>query len=473
MFQKTRSSRIHKVIAATALFVFSSFNLSPQIYSEDFNISEDLYTQIKQDIKRELYEEVKAELKAEMDREIKTLVEQNVRMELQRQLAEIGASGPTHQKSAAAHLDVELKPGESLEMAVKRTVQEVFQTGQYRNYISDEDLDRVVAGNTIKPELSITSRYKKSLPYEQTAQAQPNAELMARQDYEIVGGEEQRTDSIERTLQQKGSMLLQRGKLQVEPSTSWAHFSSNSININGFSIVDVIVIGDVSVRKTRRDLFIQNLTLKYGLLNNLQLEAKIPYRGQFNRDTITSSSETTTGHTGIGDVEVGLSRQIAWEQGLMPDLVAAVNFKTKTGAAPYNREIGLGTGHYAVRTSLVAAKASDPAFIFGSLSYTHSFEETVDRVGKVQPGITVGYSLGLAIALSYQVAINFSFDHSITSTQKVRGTEVAGSFINSANVKIGANWALNERSSIDFSVGFGVTDDAPDVTAEVRVPISF
>jgi hypothetical protein len=79
----------------------------------------------------------------------------------------------------------------------------------------------------------------------------------------------------------------------------------------------------------------------------------------------------------------------------------------------------------------------------------------------------------MAIALSYQTAINFSFDHSVTQKLETAGQKVEGSFLNSANVRIGANWALNEKSSVDFSVAFGVTDDAPDVTAEIRFPFVF
>lgn len=466
----SNSSKFQKIFALTTVFIFTAFNFSPVLHSENFSMSDDLYLQIKSDIKKELYSEVKEELQKEFDQKIQSLVEENVRREFEEYVAR---QGILSQDQLAAG-SVSIEEGESLDHAVRRTVREVFQSGNYRNYISDEELETVVAGRGIRPELSITSQYKKSLPHASNGDLAKNVgQALDQEEYEIVGGEEPRTDSIERTLQQKGSMLLQKGKLQFESSTTWAHFSSNRINIQGFSILPVLVIGDISIQETKRDVFIQNFTLKYGFLNNLQMEFKVPFRSQYNRDTISETNETTTSTSGVGDVEFGLSRQIAWEQGFLPDLIAAVNFKSTTGQSPYNKSIGLGTGHYGARVSLVAAKASDPAFIFGGLSYSYNFENTVTNIGKVEPGATIGYSLGMAIALSYQTAINFSFDHSVTQKLRIAGRKVDGSFINSANVKIGANWALNERASIDFSVAFGVTDDAPDVTAEVRFPFSF
>lgn len=460
------------VILAT---LFTFFTATAPSWSQTSLINEEYVKQLKEQIKKELRDEIRQELYLEFNANIQKLVEKNIRRELDLYLArlkeqpldELQASA-TGDGSSAARLQ------DSLDDAVRRTVKEVLESEGIRQTVSDEELDRIVAGQGIEPQLPIERGMRKS-PEPSLLAKKTNASTMNDSDsnYNLAGGAEQISDSIERTLQQKGSILLPKGTLQVEPSTTWAHFSSNSINIQGFSILPVLVIGDISVRRTKRDVFIQNFTMKYGLLDNLQTEVKIPFRGQYNRDTISETEESTTNSFGMGDIEFGVSRQIGWEHGLVPDLIAAVNVKSTTGHSPYNRAIGLGTGHWAVRGSLIAAKSSDPAVIFSSLNYTHSFEETVDNIGKIEPGDTIGYSLGMAIALSYQTAINFSFDHSVTQKLETAGRKVEGSFLNSANVKIGANWALNEKSSVDFSVAFGVTDDAPDVTAEIRFPFVF
>jgi hypothetical protein len=206
----------------------------------------------------------------------------------------------------------------------------------------------------------------------------------------------------------------------------------------------------------------------------LQTEIRVPARWEHDRITDTSgTSESTRSSGGIGDVQVSVSRQIGWEHGMMPDLVASLSVKSNSGKDSYNHSIGLGTGHWAISSALIAAKSSDPAVIFGSLSYTYNVPDDFPNYGRVVPGQSFGYSLGTAIALSYQTAINFSFDQSITTKMKQGGKTVVGSFINSADFKTGFNWALNERASVDVSLSLGLTADSPDFTTEIRFPYSF
>lgn len=471
-------TRFKSIVSIVALLAFLQSIVVPGVlYAQEPAIDAKTYEKLKKELKEELYAEIRTELYEEFNAQIHQLVADNIRRELKEQLAGQIAESREELQAYLSDDRPPLMPGERLEYVVQKTVAEVFRSGQWDQYISDEELDRIVAGNDeIKPELGIQGGYNKTPQVTPSllARGKGKASRMTKNDYDLAAGE-MRQESIERTLQSKGSILLGKGKLQVEPSFTWAHFSSNRINIQGFSILPVLVIGNIEVVETRRDVFITSFAMKYGLLNNLQAEVKVPFRGQYNRDTF-SDHETTLNSAGMGDIEFGLSRQMAWESGIVPDLIAAVNFKSKTGRSPYNRTIGLGTGHYSVRGSLVAAKSSDPAVVFGSLSYTYNFEEDIQNFGlsqTLEPGSTIGYSLGMAIALSYQTAINFSFDHSLTQQLKVNGNKVDGSFLNSANVKIGANWSINEKSSVDFSVAFGVTDDAPDVTAEVRFPFVF
>ncbi|HSV43868.1 MAG TPA: hypothetical protein VLJ10_04870 [Candidatus Bathyarchaeia archaeon] len=102
-----------------------------------------------------------------------------------------------------------------------------------------------------------------------------------------------------------------------------------------------------------------------------------------------------------------------------------------------------------------------------------ALKEDFENYGTIEPGDTFSYSLGTAIALSYQTAINFSFDQSFTQKLKRGGQTVVGSFVNAANFKAGLNWALSERSSVDLSVALGLTDDSPDMTIELRFPYYF
>ena len=290
---------------------------------------------------------------------------------------------------------------------------------------------------------------------------------------DVIAGKE---SAIEAKLVQKGSMLLPKGKLQVEPSFTFAHFSSNRINIEGFAIVPILVIGEVSTESVKRDILIQTMSFKYGLPNNMQADISIPHRYEYDRVTnnnLGSTSESMRNEAGFGDVVLALSRQVAYDNGMIPDTVASLSVKPPTGKSSYNRDIGLGTGHWAVKGNMIFAKSNDPAVVFGSIGYTYNFQDTINDFGKVKPGDTIGYSVGAAIALSYQTAINFQLVHDVTFKMRKDDASVSGSFMNSASLKNGFTWSISERSSVDFSVSKGLTTDAPDYSIEIRFPHYF
>lgn len=379
-------------------------------------------------------------------------VERLIRQEVQKQFEQYAAAQASNPKTS-----------ESI-------VHDVFaQIRTDHPFLDDRELDRYVAGEGIEP----------AIPAAPATFSDPTDERLVQNEQKISeditgGAAAEQPESIERTLQQKGSILLPRHTLQVEPSFTYAHFSSNRINIQGFSILPVLVIGDISTQEVNRDIFIETLTFKYGLFNNFQTELKLPYRGEYDRVSTSANTETTRHGSGLGDIEFGASRQIGWEDGLMPDLVAAVNIKSPTGREPYNHDIALGTGHWAMRGALIAAKASDPAVVFGGVNYTYNFgRQDIENFGDIKPGNSAGYSFGTAVALSYQVALNFSFDHSVTFKTEREGRFLTDSFLNVMNFKTGLTWAIDERKSLDISLTMGLTKDAPDAVIEVRFPITF
>jgi len=428
---------------------------------------------------RDIRAQIKKELQVEQIPVIEQLVKDEVRRVYDQESARYSSSRMLLSKTD------QLAEGETLDEAIHRIVWEVYdaevearKVSGEASIVSDAVLDAQVAGTGIDPDTAIQGGFVKKPALEpeyRLAKAVGEETEEPPNDMDIEGTEGvERPESIERTMQQKGSVLLPKGRRIFEPSFTYAHFSTNRINIQGVTILDVFTIGPVSTQKIQRDMFIQTFGFKYGLAENLQGDLRIPFRYEFDRiSNSDQTAEETRSKGGLGDIDVSVARQIGWEEGWRPDLIASLGVKSNTGQPIYNNSIGLGTGHWAVRGSLVAAKSSDPAVVFGSLSYTHSFKRSFSNYGEIEPGDTIGYSVGLALALSYQTAINFSFDQSITQKLKRGGEAVVGSFVNSSNFKTGLNWALNERASVDVSASVGLTEDSPDFAVEVRLPVYF
>lgn len=323
-------------------------------------------------------------------------------------------------------------------------------------YISDDEAELIIAAGPAGPPV---------------IESAPQVEVT-----QSAGQLTKHEEPVEKTLVQKGGLLLPRGTWQFEPSLTYAHTSANRIVISGFTVLPVLIIGSISVDSVKRDIMIQTNTLRYGLFNDVQVEVKVPYRYQYERITTADNIETADDLSGLGDIEAGLYHQFAFEKGWVPDMIAGVSVKSDTAdKSPYDNpgDIGLGTGHWAAKASLVWVKSSDPAIIYGGLNYTWNMEDDIDNYGKVDPGDTLGYSFGMTFALNYQVALNLGMEQSITEKMKIEDTAVNGSFTNVASVKYGLVWSINKNFSCDVSASHGLTTDSPDLVLEVRFPYTF
>lgn len=279
--------------------------------------------------------------------------------------------------------------------------------------------------------------------------------------------------AIEETLIEKGGLLLKRNTLQIEPSFTYAHVSTNKITIDGIAVLPILIVGTINNENVKKDIFIPAFSARYGLLDCLQWNVKVPYRAEHDRVSNSNNTESIRQAQGIGDIETGLFYQLMYERGALPGLIAGINVKSDTGQNPYENTIGLGTGHWGVKGSLVWVKTSDPAIFFGSLGYTANLERDISGFGKVNPGDTFDYSLGLAFALNYQAALNLQLEQAITTSSQLNDTRVPGSFTNAAVFKAGITYSFSKNFSCDAVVGYGLSEDAPDVTLEIRFPYTF
>ena len=469
------------------LIALCGFVVFKAIRHSSLQARETLKEQLKEEIRKELTEELSKDVSQLVKKEMDSYLTSNNVPKTELLSANIIEKTPpqkaTEPKETAQIASVQPRsdefPLETKEEAITRIVKNIIR--QEMRELTQKELSQMVASG-FEDEIKVAGITKHPQHEFELAQAanenidaKPQKNKSAKKtDSDVsAGAGTEKAESLERALIQRGGILLPKGKLQIEPSITYAHFSSNRISIQGFNILPVLVIGSISTEKIQRDIFINTWSAKYGLLNNFQTEVKVPIRWEYDRHVDTFNTDVTNEAGGLGDIEFGVSRQIGWEHGFIPDLLANLSVKTDSGQSPYNRTIGLGTGHWSVRGGLTAVKSSDPAVIFGGINYTMNIKRDVDNFGELDPGDSIGYSLGTAIALSYQTAINFSFDHSVTSKLIRDKRNVPGTFINSASVKTGFTWAINERSSVDFGVSVGLTTDSPDMTVELRFPYTF
>lgn len=311
--------------------------------------------------------------------------------------------------------------------------------------------------------------------------------------------------NVAQIFEQSGILTPQRS-LVLEPSLQYSYSSSNRIALVGYTIIPAILIGVIDVREVKRNTFTGTLSARYGLSSRLEIEARVPYVRRSDssigreilKDTgfATNVAFDSSGH-GIGDVELGLRYQLNDGGVDKPFYVAGLRLKTRTGRDPFEVEtnnsvnglrdgvqaqLPTGSGFYGLQPSLTVLYPSDPAVLFGSISYLHSFKrDNVVRktnngpqeLGSIQPGGVLGFNFGMGLALNERSSFSIGYDHSSVAKTKQNGVAAADAVrVQLGTLLLGYAYRLGPKRTLNITLGAGMTRDTPDITLTVRMPMN-
>ena len=306
-------------------------------------------------------------------------------------------------------------------------------------------------------------------------------------------------------------VLTPNGKFVLEPSFQFGYSSSNRVVLVGYTIIPALLIGLVDVREVKRNTLTGTITGRYGLTNRAEIELKVPY---VYRSDATVSREIFTGTgvdnvfdtsgKGVGDAEMALRYQLNEGGADQPYYVAGLRFKSRTGTDPFSvvtdcskrcvgpdatgtglpLELPTGSGFYALQPSLTWLFPSDPAILFGSVNYLHNFKRhnvmrrvlagDEEPLGTVDPGDVVGFNFGAGLALNDRALISFGYDHSSIARTRQNGVVVPGSVRTQlGTLLVGFSYRINDKRTVNVTVGAGLTRDTPDVQLALRLPLTF
>ena len=315
--------------------------------------------------------------------------------------------------------------------------------------------------------------------------------------------EESKAPQVAPIFEQPG-VLTPRGKAVIEPSVQYSYSSSNRVALVGYTIIPALLIGVVDVREVKRTTLTGTLTGRYGLTNRAEIEAKLPYVYRYDtsvgrevlQGTATNPAFNARGHN-IGDIEITGRYQLNDGGPNQPYYVGSLRFKTRTGKDPFEvltsnniegirdgiqTEPPTGSGFYSLQPALTVLYPSDPAVLFGSVSYTHSFKRSdvtrntdtgPEELGDIQPGGIFGFNFGMGLALNERSSFSIGYDNSIIGKTKQNGQTTADAvYIQLGTLLLGYSYRLSPQRSLGLSLGVGVTRDTPDVTLTMRVPMT-
>ncbi len=300
------------------------------------------------------------------------------------------------------------------------------------------------------------------------------------------------------TIFEQPGILTPRGTLVLEPSFQFVNSSSNRVALSGYTIIPSFTVGLIDVRNVNSNTYVAALSARYGISKRMEFEARVPYVYRtdstafepiISKDNNIPASVFNAEGTDIGDVEFGPRFQLNQPGGEGPFFIAGLRVKSVTGKDPFEvplstvqtpagnllpTELPTGSGFWGFQPSITAIFTSDPAVFFGTISYMWNKSRDVPGQGTLDPGDTVGFNLGIGVGLNEKTSISIGYDHIILGKPKKDGVEIPGSIITQVgSLLIGCSYKLNEKTSINFSLGAGLTPTASNVQLTLRLPTSF
>jgi hypothetical protein len=303
---------------------------------------------------------------------------------------------------------------------------------------------------------------------------------------------------IDQLLLQRGAILLPRGWLQVEPSLDVTRFSTDRLAISGVSLFEAIVIGKISADKVTREIVTGAATFRYGLMNRLQLETRIPYVYRHDRELIgvgtANEVERNIENHHIGDVEASLVWQPYLGSDSMPAVLVRVRGRTHTGRDPFTiptvqvpvgdaqnpgatrpglTDVPTGNGYYSVAPGVTLVWRMDPVVLFAGANYSMNLSRTIAGVGRLNPGDNWEAFVGLNFAVSERLGLNMTFFDSGFSALEVDGVKRKNTAFNSGVLAIGTSIVLSPNRTLLISAGKGLTKESPDFQFTISLPMTF
>jgi hypothetical protein len=92
----------------------------------------------------------------------------------------------------------------------------------------------------------------------------------------------------------------------------------------------------------------------------------------------------------------------------------------------------------------------------------------------VRVGDIADVSVGMGLALNDKASISIGYDQSFVGITKQNGKTVPGSARSVlGTLLIGGSYRFNDRRTMNFTLGVGVTRDTPDASVTVRMPMMY
>jgi hypothetical protein len=314
--------------------------------------------------------------------------------------------------------------------------------------------------------------------YSTTALSQEGNVDQAREALAKQEGDEDSAKQLEEVFQsaETSYSLQKKGTHALNYSFDYSYTGDQRLDL---AITDGSV-RNLDVVPSATHSFTNAFSYDYGLLDNLTVGARIPL-------VVKNDTQDELSVYDFGDISATARWQpFSYVPGKMSTTVFGT-FTSKTGVSPYeidiDEQLSTGSGYYSLAAGVSASKVLDPVVVFGSVSSSYNLPETdlqqvrgARVLEEIEPGFGLSASGGFAYSLSYDISLSISAQLSYSDETVLSfsdGSEAVAQDQMSGFLSMSLGTRVSDTTIVNTSLGIGLTEDAPDFSLGVSLPIRF
>jgi hypothetical protein len=302
----------------------------------------------------------------------------------------------------------------------------------------------------------------------------------ARDALKQQAGDTDQTTLLKQTLNavDKQYSMIRRGKVQTTYDLTYSYIGQEKINAD-------ISSGQLTLFNIENDnshTVTNTLSVDYGVQDNITANVSLPLISRYTQnDAFDGLSHS------LGDIGLGARWQPMETQRGRPNFNLSGSVRLPTGRSPFKvdsrRGLATGSGVTSFSGGINFNHIVDPVALFGSINAGYSLpakhlsqQRNGSVLTRVDPGASIGLGFGFAYALSYNISTSFSIQETLSAGSKLYfadGRTVKTKLQTAGILNFGLGYRISPKTTINFTAGIGLTDDVPNFTLGISMPLNF
>ena len=218
--------------------------------------------------------------------------------------------------------------------------------------------------------------------------------------------------------------------------------------------------GNIGLATVEQSAFITFVVGRYGLFKETELFVSTSYRVQDSDVFLGSQQLSGTSRSEFGDIRLGLRRTVLREGPGAPDVIVTFDVRVPTGDTSF----ALGGG-------ITLVKSFDPAVLFASINYHHSFSRNFADVTRLEPEERFDFIIGYALALNDTLTLSTAVLSVFTGATRFDNAELRSQ--RAFSLRLGLTSRLARGLYIEPTVTFGLNGPGNSFAFGITVPYTF